>query len=154
MSKATALAVSDRPTRAGRDPKTGHWLSGNSGRPPGIPNKTDLDLREIKRAVVASWKKVDGPRLLRQLARKNPEGYIRLVVGLLPRDLEHALQPIAIVVRDDKQRAFAEHVKRRVEQDGLRTNEAILEALAASPVDLDFDCVVDAPTELDHLQEP
>lgn len=156
MSTETSLAVSDRPTRADRDAR-GYFAKGNTmgaaGRPKGSENRTQLDLREIKAAVVASWKTCDGPRLLRQLARRNPEAYIRLVIGLLPRDLEAALQPIAIIVRDEKQLAFAEAYKRGVEEDGLPGNEAVIEALAAVRGDPDFD-YLDGPTTPCQLPGP
>lgn len=144
-----ALAVkNDRPTRGTRDAK-GHWLAGHhTGRPKGSVNKADLGLRAIKEAIVASWKTVNGPKLLRELARKDPREYLRLIFSTIPRDtLDSGARPIEIVVRNPEQMAFAKTLKHAVEVEGMPHNEAVLAALDAVKPDLDFDRI-DAPTEL------
>lgn len=58
---------------------------GGPGRKPG-PTPQTMTLERIKQAVIQSWSDVDGPKLLSDLAANDPRSYLRLVVGLLPRE--------------------------------------------------------------------
>ncbi len=75
-------------TTEGRD-NAGRFAQGNAGgpgRPSGQENRTTIDLREIRRRVVASWERVGGDDLLDRIARENPREYLKLVLALLPRE--------------------------------------------------------------------
>ena len=47
-----------------------------------------LDARQLRTAILASWDRVDGGRLIDELAQKDPHAYLKLVVSVLPRNLE------------------------------------------------------------------
>jgi len=59
---------------------------GGPGRPRGSLSRATVDASEIKRRLLASWERVDGDRLLDQLAADDPKAYLKLVRSLIPRD--------------------------------------------------------------------
>lgn len=65
----------------------GRFGAGNrgGGRRRG-PTSQTMTLQAIKQAVVDSWHEVNGPQILSDLAKNQPALYVKLVVGLLPRE--------------------------------------------------------------------
>ena len=69
------------------------------GRPKGSENRTTRDARHVKRAVLESWnREPTGAELLEQLKRRNPTAYLRLVVGLLPKNEPESPPPVDLRV--------------------------------------------------------
>ena len=67
----------------------GQFLPGGSpgpGRPRGSRNAATLDVRRLKQRIMDSWDRVGADALLDEYAKSDFAGYLRLVVGLLPRD--------------------------------------------------------------------
>ncbi len=56
------------------------------GRPKGVPNRATVDGRMLRARIFESWDRVNGDRILDELARTDPKAYIKLVVKLIPRD--------------------------------------------------------------------
>ncbi|NOT00226.1 MAG: hypothetical protein HOP29_06320 [Phycisphaerales bacterium] len=56
------------------------------GRPAGSADAATTDTRAIRRAIVASWDRANGPAILDKLAADNPLAYLRLVATILPRE--------------------------------------------------------------------
>ncbi|NOT01043.1 MAG: hypothetical protein HOP29_10485 [Phycisphaerales bacterium] len=56
------------------------------GRPAGTADAVVTDTRAVRRAIVASWDRVNGPAILDRLANDNPLAYLRLVASILPRE--------------------------------------------------------------------
>ncbi len=54
------------------------------GRPKGCRNYKTLQAIELRQRIVDSWDRVNGDRLLDQLAKSDPAEYLRLVFKLLP----------------------------------------------------------------------
>lgn len=60
---------------------------GGPGRPPGKPNRVTRDLRDVRREILESWHRCDGPKLLDEMARNDPASYLKLVASVLPKPL-------------------------------------------------------------------
>jgi len=77
----------------GRRGSDGKFLPGNrsGGRPRGSPNKSTLDIRVVKREILASWHRIGGKSRLDEWAKANFGEYIKLIARLLPADIDLAL---------------------------------------------------------------
>ena len=71
----------------------GKFLPGNrsGGRPRGSPNKSTLDIRVVKREILASWHRIGGKSRLDEWAKANFGEYIKLIARLLPADIDLAM---------------------------------------------------------------
>ena len=70
---------------AQRDTKTGRFLAGNSGggRKPGSRNKlSEAFIADVQ----ASWEK-HGAEVLERVVREDPGTYLRIIAGLMPKDI-------------------------------------------------------------------
>lgn len=56
------------------------------GRKPGTKNAVTGDLRAIKVEFVESWTRCHGPKILDAMAKLNPERWLHLIAGLLPKE--------------------------------------------------------------------
>lgn len=73
----------------GRDAK-GRFVpgwAGGPGRRPG-PNKTTIDLRELRNRVVRAWDRNDGDAILDGIAKADPVAFVKLVLSVLPKNVE------------------------------------------------------------------
>lgn len=61
----------------GRDPKTGTFLPGSGGRPPGIPNKVTRDVRDLLDRAVEEWERENKLNVMNVLV----ENAMREVMG-------------------------------------------------------------------------
>lgn len=77
----------------GRRGPDGKFLPGNrsGGRPKGSPNRTTVDIRVVKREILASWHRIGGRSRLDEWAKANFGDYIKLIARLLPADIDLAL---------------------------------------------------------------
>lgn len=136
--------ASDKREIIGRD-EHGRFRPGctGTGRPKGALSKGTIDLREIRNRIVQSWGFVNGDKLLRELAVEKPEAYLKLVASLLPKPIDGDLTgtQIIIVVRSDAGMAFARQLQETARQLPALEAPQVIEALRATPVDLDFDRV-------------
>lgn len=121
----------------------GRYLPGTCGRKIGSRNKVHLDLAEIRQRIVDSWKTCNGNQLLKQIADEKPLEYLKLVASLLPKMVEGDTTgtQIIIVVRSDAGMAFAETLQQQAQRLPALEAPHIVDALRATPVDLDFDGV-------------
>lgn len=75
---------------AGRSP-TGQFSPGNPGGPgrtPGSENKGTIDARKLRCRLLESWDRIEGDKLLDAFARENFGDYLKIVVKLLPKELD------------------------------------------------------------------
>lgn len=68
--------------------RCGRFGKGNRGGPGRKrgPTPQTVSLERIKAAIIQSWADVDGPKLLRELAEREPGAYLKAVIGLIPRE--------------------------------------------------------------------
>jgi hypothetical protein len=66
-----------------RDPKTGKFLAGNSGRPAGTRNKLTTMLLN---ALVADFEQF-GPAAVKIMRIEKPSEYVRVIASLVPKEL-------------------------------------------------------------------
>ena len=71
---------------AGRDARTGRFLTGNNGggRKQGSRNKLTTEFIDD---LYSEWRR-SGATVLKRLAQDDPGGFARLVAGVLPRELD------------------------------------------------------------------
>ena len=77
--------MSDTTVMAQRDKKTGRFLAGNigGGRKPGSRNKlSEAFIADVQ----ASWEK-HGAEVLERVVREDPGTYLRIIAGLMPKDI-------------------------------------------------------------------
>ena len=64
-------------------------VSGNpAGRPVGAKDRATIDARRLRREMIESWDRVDGPAKLDALAESHPDRWAALLVSLLPKQTE------------------------------------------------------------------
>ena len=69
--------------------RNGRFVPGNGGGPGrrlGVPNKTSIEGRQVRQAILDCWQTIDGEKKLAEWAEANFEKFLHLLVGLLPRD--------------------------------------------------------------------
>lgn len=127
----------------GRD-ELGRYLPGAPGRKPGSRNKMALSLIEIRQRMVDSWKTCNGNDILRAVAKEKPLEYLKLIASLLPKVIEGEGigAQIVIVVRNERELAFAERLQQVGEAGTLATPD-VIDALLAAPCDVEFNGVTD-----------
>lgn len=82
----------------GRD-RSGRFVFGNrigKGRKHDSENKTTADIRALRERIVASWDRCGGDKLLARIAKQRPLDYVRLLVGLLPREGVSPAKPFIV----------------------------------------------------------
>lgn len=71
----------------GRDDK-GRFVKGNAGRPKGAICQSTIDGRILRQRLIESWDEVDGDEILRKIAKESPVAYCRLILSVLPKQIE------------------------------------------------------------------
>lgn len=129
-------------SKTGRD-ELGRFAPGSCGRWRGTRNKIHLDLAEIRQRIVDSWATCNGNQLLKRVADEKPLEYLKLVASLLPKMVEGdgTGTQIIIVVRSEAGMAFAETLQKTVERLPALEGPHVIDALRATPCDLDFNGV-------------
>lgn len=87
----------------------GHFAKGNKGRPVGTRHKSTVNLLEIRRRIAGSWEACNGDQLLLNIAESDPLGYLKLVVALMPKQIDATVDmgKMEIVVRTEAGALFA-----------------------------------------------
>lgn len=67
----------------------GHTLSKGKGRPKGIPNKLNQDLKAM---ILEALEKAGGSKYLREQAESNSSAFLQLVGKVIPRDINANIQ--------------------------------------------------------------
>ena len=95
----------------GRDPKTGRFVQGNRGRPPGALNKSSIDAQTLRARIVESWTRVEADEKLDQLAAEDFSTYLKVVASPLPKQTKAQIRTKD--VRRMSTAELAEHVRQR-----------------------------------------
>ena len=67
-----------------RDPKTGRFVKGNSGKPKGARTRTELT-KAFLTDLVNVWEEHGKPALIR-MAEDNPDRFAKVAASVIPRD--------------------------------------------------------------------
>jgi hypothetical protein len=77
--------TSEGPPGAGKDPKTGRFVTGNSGGGRKLGTRRDLELALVD-AVVRDFAE-HGETTIERVRQEDPATYMRIAAGLLPKDV-------------------------------------------------------------------
>lgn len=79
-----------------------------------------------------SWKACNGDQLLRDIAKSDPLGYLKLMVALMPKTIDANVDMIGnldITLRTESGALFGEALRRRIGGNGAVTPKLVVETL-------------------------
>ena len=82
------------------DPRSRTWFKAGNKAAAGIvrKKKVTVEIRELRERILNSWDAVDGDKLLKALAARQPALYARLILSCLPKDVNaNAVLPSRLV---------------------------------------------------------
>ncbi|MCP4308747.1 MAG: hypothetical protein GY788_28505 [bacterium] len=90
--------MTDQPLQ---DPKTGKFLPGNNGNPTGRPRGSKNKISENFLRELSADFEVHGKQAIQDCRTLDPVAYVRVVAGLLPKDVNLNLNPFDGVTNDE-----------------------------------------------------
>jgi len=112
-------------TGAARDVKTGRFLAGNSGggRPKGSRNKLG---EQFIADVYSEWQK-SGADALKKMSAENPSAFVRVVAGILPKEIDATLTVNADLFAEVQNfRAAYEFALNTIGADDIEADEPLM----------------------------